>query len=79
MGIGPVPAIKAVLARAGVSKIIAVNTIPNTEEMKQRYLQRNALSGGSAKERKGVLHETGPVVETPTSVSSTFRPLTIVR
>jgi predicted acylesterase/phospholipase RssA len=66
----PVPV--QVLARAGVSKIIAVNTIPNTEEMKQRYLQRNASSGASAKERKGVLHETGPVVETPTSIINVY-------
>ncbi len=66
----PVPV--QVLARAGVSKIIAVNTIPNTEEMKQRYLQRNALSGASTKERKGVLHETGPVVETPTSIINVY-------
>ena len=66
----PVPV--QVLARAGVSKIIAVNTIPNTEEMKQRERSRHELSGASRKERKGVLHETGPVVETPTSIINIY-------
>src|SRR6266404_2095244 len=49
----PVPV--QVLAHAGVSKIIAVNTIPNPDEMKQRARSRSELSQASTKERKGVL------------------------
>jgi NTE family protein len=66
----PVPV--QVLARAGVSKIIAVNTIPNVEEMKQRDRSRREMSGGIRTERQGVLHETGPVVETPTSIINIY-------
>ncbi|HVM62591.1 MAG TPA: patatin-like phospholipase family protein [Verrucomicrobiae bacterium] len=66
----PVPV--QVLAWAGVSKIIAVNTIPNPEEMKQRERTRHEMSKISPKERKGVLHETGPVVETPTSIINIY-------
>jgi NTE family protein len=66
----PVPV--QVLARAGVSKIIAVNTIPNTDEMKQRERSRHELSSVSRKERRGVLHETGPLVETPTSIINIY-------
>jgi hypothetical protein len=61
-----------VLAHAGVSKIIAVNTIPNTDEMKQRERSRHEMSTASRKERKGVLHETGPLVETPTSIINIY-------
>jgi NTE family protein len=56
----PVPV--DVLARAGVGKIIAVNTIPNIEEMKQRVTSRS----------DGKMHETGPVVETPTSIINVY-------
>ena len=66
----PVPV--QVLAHAGVSKIIAVNTIPSSDEMKQRQRQRNELAAPSTKERKGVLHETGPLVETPTSLINVY-------
>jgi NTE family protein len=66
----PVPV--QVLAWAGVSKIIAVNTIPNVDEMKQRERNRYELSAASRKERTGVLHETGPVVETPTSIINIY-------
>jgi NTE family protein len=66
----PVPV--QVLARAGVSKIIAVNTIPNTDEMKQRERSRHEMSTASRKERKGGLRETGPLVETPTSIINIY-------
>jgi NTE family protein len=66
----PVPV--QVLTHAGVAKIIAVNTIPNTEEMKQRARNRHELSTVSRKERRGVLHETGPLVETPTSIINIY-------
>jgi NTE family protein len=66
----PVPV--QVLAWAGVSKIIAVNTIPNADEMKLRERNRHEMSTGSRKERRGVLHETGPVVETPTSIINIY-------
>ena len=66
----PVPV--QVLARAGVSKIIAVNTIPNADEMKQRDRQRSELSGVSRKERKGILRELGPIVKTPSSIINIY-------
>jgi predicted acylesterase/phospholipase RssA/CRP-like cAMP-binding protein len=66
----PVPV--NVLTRAGVSKIIAVNTIPNSEEMKQRDRYRAELSKASRRERRGIMHETGPVVETPTSIVNIY-------
>ncbi|HTS19388.1 MAG TPA: patatin-like phospholipase family protein [Verrucomicrobiae bacterium] len=66
----PVPV--QVLAWAGVSKIIAVNTIPNTEEMKQRERNRHEMAKAAPKERNGVLHETGPLVETPTSIINIY-------
>jgi NTE family protein len=58
----PVPV--GVLARAGVSKIIAVNTIPNIEDMKRR-IQRPAKANGD-------LRETGPILETPTSIINVY-------
>jgi len=66
----PVPV--QVLARAGVSKIIAVNTIPNTDEMKERERYRHEWTRASREERKGMLRETGPVVETPTSIINVY-------
>ena len=66
----PVPV--QVLTWAGVSKIIAVNTIPNTDEMKQRERSRHEMSTATQKERRGVLHETGPLVETPTSIINIY-------
>jgi len=66
----PVPV--QVLARAGVSKIIAVNTIPNADEMKERERYRNEWSHASREERKGMLRETGPVIETPTSIINVY-------
>ena len=56
----PVPV--DVLARAGVGKIIAVNTIPNIEEMKLRVTSKS----------DGEMHETGPVLETPTSIINVY-------
>jgi NTE family protein len=66
----PVPV--QVLAHAGVAKIIAVNTIPNVDEMKQRERYRNEMSLASRKERKDGMRETGPVVETPTSLINVY-------
>ena len=66
----PVPV--QVLAWAGVSKIIAVNTIPNVEEMKQRDRSRREKSSGIRTKRQGGLHETGPVVDTPTSIINIY-------
>jgi predicted acylesterase/phospholipase RssA/CRP-like cAMP-binding protein len=65
----PVPV--NVLARAGVSKIIAVNTIPNSEEMKQRDRYRAEMSKASRRGRRG-MHETGPVIETPTNIINIY-------
>ncbi|MGD1017877.1 MAG: patatin-like phospholipase family protein [Verrucomicrobiia bacterium] len=66
----PVPV--QVLTWAGVSKIIAVNTIPNADEMKQRERSRHEMSAATRKERKGVLHETGPLVDTPTGIINIY-------
>jgi NTE family protein len=54
----PVPV--DVLAKAGVGKIIAVNTIPNIEDMKKRATADDSM------------HETGPLVETPTSIINIY-------
>jgi len=66
----PVPV--DILARAGVSKIIAVNTIPNVDEMKQRERNRYELSSATTNSKKATMHETGPVVETPTSIINIY-------
>jgi NTE family protein len=66
----PVPV--QVLARAGVSKIIAVNTIPNVDAMKQRERSRREISAVVPTARQGALHETGPVVDTPTSIINIY-------
>jgi NTE family protein len=66
----PVPV--HVLARAGVSKIIAVNTIPNVAEMKEGNAYRSELTGATRRTRRRVMHEIGPVVETPTSIINVY-------
>jgi predicted acylesterase/phospholipase RssA/CRP-like cAMP-binding protein len=68
--VDPVPV--PVLARAGVSKIIAVNTIPNVEEMKQRDRYRAELRGGLPRKRRGAMREVGPVVETPSNIINIY-------
>lgn len=61
----PVPV--DVLLRAGISKIIAVNTFPNAEMMKQ---YRHSLAEGLIKsfEKNQPMHETGPLIDTPTNI-----------
>jgi NTE family protein len=61
----PVPV--DVLVRAGVSKIIAVNTFPDAEMMKQ---YRHALEEKRMKpeEKREPMHETGPLIDTPTNI-----------
>jgi len=66
----PVPV--QVLTRAGVTKIIAVNTIPNVEEMKQRERYRAEVSRNHGRKRGGEMHETGPVFDTPTSIINIY-------
>jgi NTE family protein len=61
----PVPV--GVLARAGVSKIIAVNTFPNAEMMRQ-YRQTLIKGMVKAVERNRPMHETGALFDTPTSI-----------
>jgi NTE family protein len=61
----PVPA--HVLAHAGVSKIIAVNTIPTVDDMKQR----RAAPRLPAASTEG-MRETGPLIETPTSIINIY-------
>ena len=66
----PVPV--NILARAGVSKIIAVNTIPNPDEMKLRERHRLEISNASPGDAHNDMHESGPVVETPTSIINIY-------
>jgi NTE family protein len=67
----PVPV--HVLAKAGVTKIIAVNTIPNIEEMKQRQRYRSEISNNNNKRKPhDAMRETGPVVDTPTSIINVY-------
>ena len=66
----PVPV--HVLAKAGVTKIIAVNTIPNIEEMKQRERYRVEMSNNNGSKRRDKMRETGPVVDTPTSIINVY-------
>jgi len=61
----PVPV--DVLIRAGVSKIIAVNTFPNAEMMKQ-YRHSLAKKVIKASEKNRPMHETGPLIDTPTNI-----------
>jgi predicted acylesterase/phospholipase RssA/CRP-like cAMP-binding protein len=66
----PVPV--NVLAKAGVTKIIAVNTIPNIEEMKQRERHRTEMARDSRRERDTGMRETGPLIETPTNIINVY-------
>ena len=66
----PVPV--NVLARAGVAKIVAVNTIPNVEEMKQRERHRAELVRDTRHDRKVAMRETGPLIETPTNIINVY-------
>jgi NTE family protein len=63
----PVPV--HVLARAGVSRIIAVNTIPGREDVQRR---RNLPRVPAATRPTEPLRETGPVIDTPTSVINIY-------
>ncbi len=66
----PVPV--NVLARAGVSKIIAVNTIPNIEQMRERQRYRSELMRVPRRQRHNMMRETGPIVETPTGIIDVY-------
>jgi NTE family protein len=61
----PVPV--DLMMRAGVSKIIAVNTFPNPEAMKQ-YRHAEEESRIDSGELKRPIHETGPFIDTPTGI-----------
>jgi NTE family protein len=61
----PVPV--DVLVRAGVSKIIAVNTFPNAEMMKQ-YRHSLAEKRISPSDKNQPMHETGSLIDTPTNI-----------
>jgi NTE family protein len=65
----PVPV--NVLAHAGVSKIIAVDTIPNAEQMKLREVARHARENGNGA-AKAPMHEVGPLLETPTGIINVY-------
>jgi NTE family protein len=65
----PVPV--DVMLRAGVSKIIAVNTFPNPEAMKQ-HRQAGQESRLDLSERREPMHETGPLIDTPGSLIKNY-------
>lgn len=65
----PVPV--DVMVRAGVSKIIAVNTFPNPEAMKQ-YRHTEEESRIDSAELKRPMHETGPLIDTPTHLIKNY-------
>jgi NTE family protein len=56
-----------VLLRAGVSKIIAVNTFPNAEMMKA-YRRSLVKKRPKPEEANRAMHETGPLIDTPASI-----------
>jgi len=69
--VDPVPV--GVLTRTGVAKIIAVNTIPNVEDMKRRARERPAAPPTrSWWKRQSQLHEVGSIVDTPTSIINIY-------
>ena len=61
----PVPV--DLMLKSGVSKIIAVNTFPNPEEMKQ-YRQSEMKDIVSLLDLTRPMHETGAFIDTPTSI-----------
>jgi len=65
----PVPV--DLMMRAGVSKIIAVNTFPNPEAMKQ-YRHAEEESHMELAEMKLPMRETGPFIDTPTSIIKNY-------
>jgi NTE family protein len=65
----PVPV--DLMVRAGVSKIIAVNTFPNPETMKQ-YRHAEEESRMESVELRRPMHETGPLIDTPTHLIKNY-------
>lgn len=61
----PIPV--EVMMRSGVSRIIAVNTFPTSEEMKQ-YRQATIKRRKKPVHDLRSMHETGPLFETPTGI-----------
>ncbi len=69
--VDPVPV--GALTRTGVAKIIAVNTIPNVEDMKRRVHERPAPPPPRTWwKRQSQLHEVGSLVDTPTSILNIY-------
>jgi NTE family protein len=61
----PVPV--DLMMRSGISKIIAVNTFPNPQMMKElRHSEEESRMDPA--ELKRAMHETGPFIDTPTSI-----------
>lgn len=61
-----------VLAHAGVTRIIAVNTIPNAEQMRERDRRRMEWERASRRQRREIVHETGPIIDTPTGIINIY-------
>jgi NTE family protein len=66
----PVPV--SALSRSGVAKIIAVNTIPNVDDMKARAQLREELAQASPRERRNMMREVGAIIDTPTSIINIY-------
>ncbi len=65
----PVPV--NVLLQAGISKIIAVNTFPNPEVLKQ-YRHFAAEEQVELSKQIRAMHETGPFIDTPASIIKVY-------
>jgi NTE family protein len=66
----PVPV--NLLAHAGASKIIAVNTIPNAEQMRERDRYRMELRRARGNGQRETMRETGPMIDTPSGIINIY-------
>jgi NTE family protein len=66
----PVPV--NVIAHEGVTRIIAVNTIPSVEQMAEHRRYRSEILQARRRKPAGTMRETGPVIETPTNIIDVY-------
>lgn len=66
----PVPV--NVLAREGVTRIIAVNTIPSVDQVAGHRRYRSEILQARRRKAGGTMRETGPVIETPTNIIDVY-------
>jgi hypothetical protein len=61
-----------VLAREGVTRIIAVNTIPSVDQVAGHRRYRSEILQARRRKAGGTMRETGPVIETPTNIIDVY-------